>query len=115
MTDRLEPTQVAGGHTFTESAGGQNHHCALAAGGSAFCWGSNTSGQLGDGTMQGANQPVAVAGGLEFSAIALGAAHTCGVTTGFAVFCWGANEWGQLGDGTTVDRLEPAAVVGPAN
>jgi alpha-tubulin suppressor-like RCC1 family protein len=89
----------------------------------AFCWGSNTFGQNGNGSTNGSNTPVRVSGGLAFAAVTTGPGpkldaaftgiHSCGLTTGNRVYCWGDNEAGQLGDGTNTRRLTPIAVVAP--
>lgn len=42
-------------------AAGSDHVCAVRAGGRVVCWGSNTRGQLGDGTTAQALAPLAVA------------------------------------------------------
>ena len=92
------------------SAGGE-HTCALTATGDTWCWGSNSNGQLGNGTIGGSNQtPALVSGGLKFLSISAGGNHTCGVTTDRAIYCWGANATGQLGDGTQTDRSVPTRV-----
>lgn len=94
-------------------AAGDGHSCALTAGGRVFCWGDNTYGQLGDGTMTGSLTPVAVKGlGRGVGAIALGRFHSCAVTAAGAVRCWGNNWDGQLGDGTTTRRPLPVQVRG---
>ena len=92
------------------TAGGE-HTCGLTSSGAAYCWGSNSNGQLGNGTIGGAN-PVAapVSGGLSFVSLSAGGAHTCGVTPSGAIYCWGANGSGQLGDGTQIDRVAPVRV-----
>lgn len=51
------PTELAGGASLTSFAGGWTHTCGLAADGTAFCWGSNTYGELGDGTTTGSPAP----------------------------------------------------------
>jgi alpha-tubulin suppressor-like RCC1 family protein/murein DD-endopeptidase MepM/ murein hydrolase activator NlpD len=43
-------------------AAGQWHNCALEVGGSIKCWGSNTFGELGDGTTTDRHIPVSVVG-----------------------------------------------------
>lgn len=94
------PAQVATGTRFTSISAGRFHTCALTAGGAAFCWGLNTSGQLGTGGIGGQSPvPVAVAGGLSFTRISAGYSHTCGLATGGAVYCWGENGDLQLGRG----------------
>jgi alpha-tubulin suppressor-like RCC1 family protein len=39
-------------------AAGGSHTCAIKTNGSLWCWGNNTSGQLGDGTNINKNKPV---------------------------------------------------------
>jgi alpha-tubulin suppressor-like RCC1 family protein len=105
------PTPVSGGLSFTSITSGDLHSCALDTSGSAYCWGSSASGQLGSGA--GASSvPVIVSGGLTFASITGGRAHTCGRTFAGAVYCWGSNASGQLGDGTTTARFSPTLVSG---
>jgi alpha-tubulin suppressor-like RCC1 family protein len=92
-------------------AAGDQHTCALIAGGEAWCWGANSNGQLGRGTIGGSSPtPAAVGGGLSFVALTAGTAHTCGRTTNGSLYCWGGNAFGQLGDGTQSDRATPVRV-----
>ena len=121
--NRLVPVAVSGGRTYTALAAGDAHTCGLATGGTAYCWGYNGNGQLGDGTSgNGGDQsadrlvPVAVSGGRTYTALVAGGEHTCGLATGGTAYCWGWNAYGQLGDGTSgngdssADRLVPVAV-----
>ena len=96
----------------TALAAGGVHACALVAGGAAYCWGQNLSGQLGDGTTESRNRAVPVSGGLSFTEIHAGGAQTCGITANGAEYCWGLNQSGQLGDGTRVSRSVPTRVGG---
>ncbi|MFL5582546.1 MAG: hypothetical protein ACJ8AO_19425, partial [Gemmatimonadaceae bacterium] len=79
----LTVTSSGGGGVATELAVGGFHACALASDGAAYCWGSNTFGQLGNGTIStGSWTPTAVSGGLRFSSIAAGGeAHSCALTS----------------------------------
>jgi alpha-tubulin suppressor-like RCC1 family protein len=113
-TDRLGPIPVGGGVRFLidgVSAGG-THTCGIESSGSAFCWGDNGSGQLGDGTTTTRWFPTPVAGNLTFVALVAGGSHTCGITTAGTAWCWGDNSNGQLGDGSTTSRATPVPVAG---
>jgi alpha-tubulin suppressor-like RCC1 family protein len=46
---RPVPTTVVGGHAFTFIDGGRDHTCAVDTDKRAYCWGSNSHGQLGIG------------------------------------------------------------------
>lgn len=98
--------------TFTA---GNGHSCALDSTMQAWCWGSDSSGQIGDGpASQGNNyNPVRVAGAHRFQYITAGAAHTCALDTAFIAWCWGADVAGQLGDSPAgLNQLEPVQVWG---
>jgi alpha-tubulin suppressor-like RCC1 family protein len=101
--------QVAGGLVFSSvSSGGFN--CGITAQGTAYCWGRNDWGQLGDGTTIDRQAPVPVAGGLTFAQLSAGARHACGVTVNGRAYCWGRNNQGQLGSGEVPGRDSPTPV-----
>ena len=102
----------AGVESFTQVVAGSSHSCALTSTGSAYCWGANGEGQLGDGTRLVRFTPVAVDQPAAFVSLTAGAAHTCGITAGGVAYCWGSNVDGQLGDGTNDTRLVPNEVAG---
>ena len=116
-TNRSVPTPVAGSQFVAVFAGSPDnltdHTCALAANGTASCWGLNDRGQLG-GTGTDAcpantcsTTPVFVSAPTPFTTLALGDLHTCAMDEGGQVYCWGDNEGGQLGDGTTTGHTVP--------
>ncbi|MGE0159718.1 MAG: hypothetical protein AB7T31_09935 [Gemmatimonadales bacterium] len=108
---RTQPTPVSGLPAgASQVVAGAVHSCALAADGSAYCWGQNQAGQLGDGTTQNRSSATQVAGTLRFRSIYAGGALTCGVATSGGEYCWGLNLAGQLGDGSRQSRSTPTAV-----
>ncbi len=111
--DHASPTVVSGlpGSAIAVTAGAV-HSCALLSDRTAYCWGQNLHGQLGDGTVENRSEPVAVAGGLEFVSLHAGGGVTCGFTRGGAEYCWGLNQSSQLGDGTRTNRSVPTRVGG---
>jgi alpha-tubulin suppressor-like RCC1 family protein len=113
--DRSTPGEVIGlDSSVTALSNGSHHTCARLSTGAVQCWGSNWSGQAGDGT-SGNNRltPVEVVG-LDSGVLAVsaGSAHSCALLVGGGVKCWGQNTDGQLGDGTYEDRLTPVDVSG---
>lgn len=61
--DRETPVAVLGGLTFTAVSSGGEHTCGVTAIDEIYCWGDNTSGQLGDGTTTDRLTPTPVAQG----------------------------------------------------
>jgi alpha-tubulin suppressor-like RCC1 family protein len=115
IKQRTTPVLVAGlDHGVTAIAAGDLHTCAINAEGGVLCWGSNTSGALGDGsTTKQLSFPAQVAGLKSgVGSIAAGGADTCVVTTEGKALCWGGNVSGQLGDGTMDDRNSPVVPKG---
>lgn len=97
------PTLVGGLGNVASLAVSVKHVCALLADATLACWGSNSAGQLGNGTHgvgTFSTAPVAIGGYGSVVAVASHSSHTCAVQTGGALACWGNNGYGKLGDGS---------------
>ncbi|HKH92218.1 MAG TPA: hypothetical protein VKA54_10450 [Gemmatimonadaceae bacterium] len=115
-TDRFVPTLVANGAIrFSAISAGESVVCGIEAQSArALCWGKNSLGQLGDGSVTSRLLPTPVAdAGLRFSSIEAGPNMVCAIEAETeAAYCWGRNVYGSLGDGTRLDRLVPTLVAG---
>ena len=116
-------TPVSTSLRFASLFAGPRDTCGLTTDNVAYCWGDNTSGQLGVATTEicgdagpnttqvpCATRPRAVDTALRFLWLAVGFQHTCGVATDSRADCWGSNSDGQLGDGTRNDSAIPVRV-----
>jgi len=110
------PVAVVGGHAFRSIAVGSIHSCGITTDSTAWCWGSNSAGQLGDSSTTSRSQPTAVRGGLKWIAVAPAGysslEHTCGITATGAAYCWGSGSNGQLGTGSNASSTVPVPVAG---
>jgi alpha-tubulin suppressor-like RCC1 family protein len=108
-------TMVTGGHSFVEVDAGQYHSCGVTdLADDVYCWGENSSGQLGDNSATRSENPVLVSGGEAYATVTTGRYHSCALTIDGLAHCWGENGNGQLGDATNTQRLAPVAVAGGA-
>lgn len=98
-------TVVAAGGAYLYPAPPEGFSLGLKKDGSVWAWGSNSRGQLGNGSMVNALTPQQIATG--FSAVAAGRQHAVALKPDGTVWTWGANDLGQLGEKTTVDRSLP--------
>lgn len=93
-------------------AAGDSHSLALKTDGTVTSWGSNSGGQLGDGSVATRLSPVAVSGLSSVSAIAGGTEHSLALKTDGHVWAWGSNASGGLGDGTQSPHNAPVQTIG---
>jgi alpha-tubulin suppressor-like RCC1 family protein len=110
------PTRL-GTDTWTGIAGSSDFQapaaCAIRVG-QPYCWGDNSSGQLGIGNVNTPQlSPVAVnvPSGKTWTELTINS-HTCAITSDAALYCWGRNDFGQLGTGaapTAVPTTAPGA------
>ncbi|MCC7536268.1 MAG: hypothetical protein IT379_08645 [Deltaproteobacteria bacterium] len=79
---------------------GDHHACTvIGLDGELWCWGSNSSGQLGldPSTTPSALLPTRIPGMTGVGSVCAADMHTCVTFRSGAVRCWGANDAGQLG------------------
>jgi alpha-tubulin suppressor-like RCC1 family protein len=97
---QVAPTPVAGSLAFADISAGFNYTCGVAVDGTAYCWGDNEYGTLGNLdtpvgcvlTDQSACRrlvPEPVAGDVHFASISTGMFHVCGVSLTGMAYCWG--------------------------
>ena len=119
------PVSVVGGANWKQVAcsmsrlaTGKNYTAAIKTDGTLWTWGSNTAGQLGDGTTTSRSSPGTTAGGgTNWKQVACNTAYdlyfsTAAVKTDGTLWTWGMNQYGQLGDGTTTSRSSPGTTAG---
>jgi alpha-tubulin suppressor-like RCC1 family protein len=104
--DRSSPVSVVGNFTdWCQVSAGNAHSLGVRQNGSAWAWGLNTNGQLGDNTAVTKSSPVSVRGGFtDWCQVDAGSIHSLGVRTNGSLWAWGSNLTGRLGDGTAVSR-----------
>ncbi|MDQ8208704.1 CARDB domain-containing protein [Coraliomargarita sp. SDUM461003] len=92
--------------------------------GDLYVWGSNSSGQLGDGTQVDRDLPVAsaesgpwlqVATSLVPTSSGSDGGHSLAIKADGTLWTWGNNDYGQLGLGDTTTRLVPTQVGSATN
>ena len=84
--------------------------CALRAGGTVACWGSNYRGQLGNGTTSSSSTPVAIPSLTGATAISVTGYDACAVLPPH-VECWGDNTYGAVGVPGNADTVSTPVVV----
>ena len=99
--------------TFCKISAGYRFSLAIDKNGRAWGWGTNSNGQLGDGTATNKSIPESVAGATKtFCEISAGFAHTAALDKNGRAWGWGYNVYGQLGDNSITDRCTPVSVAG---
>ncbi|TXJ02528.1 MAG: hypothetical protein E6Q32_02395 [Neisseriales bacterium] len=122
------PTSVttpSGVDSFSQVSTNDNFSCALAGSGTnagkVYCWGSGTSGQIGNGASSIVNVPTLVtmpSGVDSFSQISTNTNFSCALAgsgeSAGKVYCWGAGGSGRIGNGANGDVDVPTSVTMPS-
>lgn len=106
------PTQVAGLTGVVGIANGWYHHLAVKGDGSVWAWGTNSSGQLGDGSLQYRSTPVQVMNVSGVEALAAGSIHSL-LATPSGLYTFGDDHQGQLGLGRPLSFNVPTRILAP--
>jgi alpha-tubulin suppressor-like RCC1 family protein len=106
---------VAGNLTWKTLSLNSTHACGITTDDRAYCWGSDSTGQLGNDSAISANQvsPVPVLDTGRWKTIAAGALHTCGIKMDGTAWCWGLGGNGRLGNGAITNTSTPVLVADP--
>lgn len=97
---------------FTKVAAGTDFTCARKTDATVWCWGLNTSGQLGDGTTTNRTRPVQVSNLTGVADVDNQSDFACALKSDGTVWCWGNGGFGQLGNGATTNSNTPVQVTG---
>lgn len=101
-TPHSAPGAVATLTAATALDAGSAHACAIQAG-AVYCWGDNSSKQIGLGLAQASkSDPNLVGSFSNATRVAAGGSHSCAIHSSGALSCWGSRELGQLGHGAVV-------------
>lgn len=118
LASSFDSVAVSTGNSLTALAS-DTHSCAI-ANGQLYCWGDNSSGQLGLGPGYASTNQVTAPTAVQTGAgqvfnnkmvtkVAVGTGSTCAIADG-QLYCWGDNSSGQLGQGDVANRSVPTLV-----
>jgi alpha-tubulin suppressor-like RCC1 family protein len=111
----VRTTGVLAGRTVVAVAAGGAHSLALCADGTVAAWGSNSSGQLGNGSTVSSNVPVwvnqtGVLAGKTVVSVVAGSNYSMALCADGTLAAWGEGGSGSLGNNTTVTSSVPVLV-----
>lgn len=106
------PLEVPHELEFQRVAAGQGHTCAIDVSGALYCWGRNSSNELGLGPSAAGQLRTPQRVGLEqdWQDVRAGQSHACATRSDASLWCWGGNSSGQLGTGDRIGRDAPTQV-----
>ena len=100
--------EISSATDWCQVSGGCCHTAAVKTSGELWMWGSNSSGELGDGTITNTCSPVReISLTTDWCQVSAGSFFTTAIKTSGELWAWGENICGQLGDGTAVNRRFP--------
>ncbi|WP_083996798.1 T9SS type A sorting domain-containing protein [Chryseobacterium sp. BLS98] len=108
----VSPKQVGTATNWLKISAGSYYTLAVKSNGTLWGWGSNQSGQLGNGTLSNSNSPVQIGTATNWNIVSAGASHALGIKTNGTLWSWGYNAYGQLGSGTSGNTVNTPTQVG---
>ena len=99
------PKKVNGISNVKSVSAGSYHAAAVTKTGDLYTWGSNSGGQLGDGTGVSKYSPTKIISISNVQNVSASYTHTMAVTSSGDVYSSGANGNGQVGNGTNTKQL----------
>jgi len=103
--------QIASGTSWHSVYGGGSHSLGLKTDGFLWSWGSDLTGQLGNGTITASiSIPTQIRFGSNWQSISDGSCHSLGIRTDANLWARGSNGFGCLGDGTNQDSDLPVFI-----
>jgi alpha-tubulin suppressor-like RCC1 family protein len=113
LTSYSSPVTVVGNFTFSQIAMNANKTTlGLTTSGTAWGWGRNSSGEIGNRTLTSYSSPISVVGNHSFVQISMGTECSYGLKADGTLWAWGGNTYGELGNRTTTAYSSPISVVG---
>lgn len=113
------PVRADASFPFAEVSAGYNHTCAVTPVMTAWCWGENRHGEIGNNTSyepglpaERRPTPVTNFGTVAYVSVSAGQFYTCGRRDQNELMCWGRGANGQLGNTGTSDSNLPQLVHG---
>ena len=108
---RTTPAQVGMATNWQSVAAGYAHGVAVRRDGTLWTWGSNLSGELGNGTASTGGTPITQVGtATTWQSVAAGDGFSLATRTDGTLWSWGGNFYGQLGTSTGISSKVPQQV-----
>ena len=114
IVNKSSPVSVVGGFTdWTQVSAGGDHSLGLRENGTAWAWGANFNGDLGNNSTIARSSPVSIVGGFtDWIQLDAGGNHSLGLRENGTAWAWGSNVAGILGDNSTIAKSSPVLVAG---
>jgi surface protein len=109
-SSQAEDTERTANGDITDD--GYNHTLAIKSDGSLWVWGSNDSGQLGDGTTNDSHTPIKIGSDTNWIDVQAGALFSVAMKSDGSIYTWGDDSSGRLGNGDTnsANVLTPTSI-----